>query len=118
MALDRVSRVDQVLLLLKKQLAARAQGNRAAADRASTNGGGQQVGSLDDKLVGRLGELRASGVGDRSRLARVVVEGILVAEFGPEMLNDAQFQKIVGDIHNIIATDPELNELVERLLDQ
>jgi hypothetical protein len=34
------------------------------------------------------------------------------------MLNDVQFQKVVADIHGLIAEDPELNQLINRLLDQ
>jgi hypothetical protein len=118
MALDRVARVDQVLMLLKKQLAARTQAGRSPGARTAPQADASQVGPLDQTLVGRLGELRASGLGDRSRLARVVIEGILIAEFGPDMLNDVQFQKVVADIHGLIAEDPELNQLINRLLDQ
>ncbi len=112
-----VTRVDQILLLLRKQLAGRAQrGGQAVsptATRAARSRGGGEP--LAESLTRRVAELRAAGLSDQRLLTRVLLEQILLSELGRELTNDAGFQRIVDEVQRTMEDDPALSELLASL---
>jgi hypothetical protein len=116
---EPVTRVDQVLLLLRQQLAARS-GVKASATPKAPQEASRQAGSasLQEALARRLSELRAGGLASRDSLARLLLEEVLTAQFGRHLLNDAGFQRLVVDVHAAIEADAELRQALDRLLDE
>ena len=114
-----ISRVDQVLLLLRKQLAGRTP--RASATATGTAAAAAQGRAGDEPLAEtlsrRIAELRAAGMSDRRSLGRVLLEQILLNQFGRELMNDANFQRIVDTVHGELEDDPALAGLLDQLLD-
>jgi hypothetical protein len=116
---EPVSRVDQVLLLLRQQLAGRA-GVKTSTTPKVPQDASRQAGSasLQEALARRLSELRAGGLASRDSLARLLLEEVLTAQFGRHLLNDAAFQRLVVDVHAAIEADSELREAMDRLLEE
>jgi hypothetical protein len=115
--MDRISQVNQVLLLIRKQLAARTDkrhSHKAASQRPDRAPPNQ---SLEGVIANRLDRLQTAGLANRSTLARILLEEILTAQFGREILNDANFQKTIGDVQSAIEEDPELGPLLSNLLE-
>ena len=116
--MDPVSRVDQVLILLRQQLAARsnraAQGAQPKGVVAAQSQGSQP---LHEVLTRRLAELRAKGLTDRSALTRLLLEELLTAQFGRQLLNDGVFQRVIDDIQEALEADADLREALGQLLD-
>jgi hypothetical protein len=112
-----ISRVDQILLLLRKQLADRAQRGAQPASRSATRSdkGIARDEPLAEALSRRVGELRAAGLSDQRLLTRVLLEQILLTELGRDLTNDASFQRIVDDVQRSIEDDPELSEILATL---
>lgn len=110
-----ISRVDQVLLLLRKQLAGRTPRTPATATGAAALG---RTGDepLAETLSRRITELRAAGMSDRRSLGRVLLEQILLNQFGRELMNDTNFQRIVDTVHGELEDDPAVAELLDQLL--
>jgi len=113
-----ISRVDQVLLLLRKQLAGRTPrtSSTSAGNAAASAQGRSGDEPLAETLSRRVAELRAAGMGDRHSLGRVLLEQILLNQFGRELMNDANFQRIVDTVHGELEADPALAALLDQLL--
>ncbi len=112
-----VTRVDQILLLLRKQLADCAQrGGQAASSTATraarSRGDGEP---LAESLTRRVTELRAAGLSDQRLLTRVLLEQILLSELGRDLTNDASFQRVVDEVQRTMEEDPALSELLASL---
>jgi hypothetical protein len=117
--LDPISRVDQVLLLLRQQLAGKAAGKLAgAAKGAEGSRQGPAAQPLQDVIARRLAELRSAGLTSRASLTRLLLEEVLTAQFGRQLLNDASFQRVVADIQSAIEEDVELRGALDSLLDE
>lgn len=112
-----VSRVDQVLLLLRKQLAERVRKGAASGRESAPAARGQVIEEpLAELLSRRVSDLRAAGLSDRRTLTRVLMEQVLLAEFGRDLMNDANFQRIVDDVQEGLEDDPELDALLSELI--
>lgn len=48
----------------------------------------------------------------------LLLEEVLTAQFGRQLLNDASFQRVVADIQSAIEKDAELRGALDRLLDE
>lgn len=117
--MDPVSRVDQVLLLLRKQLAGKTAGKFASAAKGTSDVPRQGVSAapLQDVIARRLAELRSAGLTSRASLTRLLLEEILTAQFGRQLINDATFQRVVADIQAAIEEDADLRSAMDSLLD-
>lgn len=115
--MESISRVDQVLVLLRQQLAARS-GKPAQSAQPNSIGAAQaSVGQpLLEVLIRRLAELRAKGLTDRSALTRLLIEQMLTAQVGEHLLNDGSFQRVVDDVQQALEADADLRESLEELL--
>ena len=117
--MDPVSHVNQVLLLLRKQLAERTNKGVAAQKRApaqNTAPQGPTEQSLSEVLSRRVADLRAAGLADESALARVLLEEVLLAELGRHLHNEPAFQRIVDDVQASLEDDPLLRETLHALV--
>jgi hypothetical protein len=52
---------------------------------------------------------------DRRSLGRVLLEQMLLNQFGRELMNDASFQRVVDAVHRELEMDPVLAELLDSL---
>lgn len=116
--MEPVSRVDQVLMLLRQQLAGKTAArpnadHRTPAEQPQAGGGAL---ALQDLVARRLTELRAAGLKNRDSLVRLLLEEMLTAQFGRQLINDAAFQRVISDVQAAVEADEELREAVERLL--
>lgn len=113
-----ISRVDQVLLLLRKQLAGRTPrtSSTAAGNTAAPAQGRSGDEPLAETLSRRVAELRAAGMSDRRSLGRMLLEQMLLHQFGRELMNDANFQRVVDTVHGELEADPALAALLDQLL--
>jgi hypothetical protein len=113
-----ISRVDQVLLLLRKQLAGRTPRTSPTTTGSATAPAQGRAGDepLAETLSRRVAELRAAGMSDRRSLGRVLLEQMLLSQFGRELMNDANFQRVVDTVHRELETDPALAERLDQLL--
>jgi hypothetical protein len=118
--MDSVSTLNQVMGLLRQQLAERnrstdrALQHKDAANRASRpdpNSPGTR-----ETLAARVETLRAGGIDESKQLSRSVIEWLLAREFGTSVINDPEFQQMVDQANEAILDDPESAEGMKRLL--
>jgi hypothetical protein len=116
--LEPVSHVNQVLLLLRKQLSERAGKSAATLKRApsSTAGPAPAELPLSELLARRVGDLRAAGLADERALSRVLLEEVLLAELGRHLHNEPAFQRIVDDVQAGLEDDALLREALHSLV--
>ncbi len=112
-----ITRVDQILLQLRKQLADRAQRGSQAVGRSANRSaqGRTDEAPLAESLSRRVSELRLAGLSDQRLLTRVLIEQVLLAELGSDLTNDANFQRVVDDVQRTIEDDAAFSELVASL---
>jgi hypothetical protein len=109
-AMDPVSNVDHIVLLLRQRLLERTKAPatgghaRAAATKPSTA-------SLDT-----LQALAAVETLDDRQLRRALVQNILVEALGSQLLNDAKFQRVVDRVTETLEADPAMGRLLGRLV--
>ncbi len=118
--MDSVSKLNQVVLLLRQQLLERASGARpAGATRAAARQSNlinpSAVGDGSDPLA-RLVTVRKAGVTDGRILSRLLIEQILSMELGSQSINDAGFQCVVDQVMSSLRSDPVLSELLDTLV--
>ncbi len=101
--MTRINHVDHVLMLLRQQLQGLAKANRSRRGGRSAKAGPQQRRSAAKRIaaMARAGDL------SEEDLARSLIGALLVDEFGEAAANDHKFQKLVEEVHRIIASDPQ-----------
>ncbi|MCB5423821.1 hypothetical protein H0274_01010 [Altererythrobacter sp. CC-YST694] len=106
--MTRINQVDQVLLLLRQQLQRLDKSGRARKGSASSATGVQRR----SPAAGRVeAVLRADDLSDED-LARTLISALLVDEFGEAAANDPAFLHMAGEVHRIIAADPQAAKLL------
>ncbi|MDR2858128.1 MAG: hypothetical protein LBV50_09810 [Novosphingobium sp.] len=109
MAMEPVSNVDRVVLLLRQRLEERERVRKGRPDQPQDAGRAPATGGL--------GALAAPGGIDDKTLRRTFIQTLLAEQFGKELINDAQFQQVVARVTEAIETDPVTARLLSRLLD-
>lgn len=119
MQTDPVSRLNQVMLLLRQQLLSRAGRERSGVvpasstpARSSRSARGAKK-DLDRLTSVRLATLRNAGVKSSSLLKRAFIEQILISGLGEHLVNEARFQDLVDEVLKTLTQDPELGLLLE-----
>jgi len=123
MSLDSVSRLNQMMEVLRRQMTGST--GRTEAGRSQPNNVGQQTRAADKpgipELRARIHErLRALDPADprRSQKAkRLFLESVLAWEFGNELLLDRRLEDMLDGIQQTISTSPELDARFDELLD-
>lgn len=106
--MTRISNVDQVLMLLRQQLQRLDKSSRSRKGSATSASGPQRR----PPAAGRVeAVLRSDELSDED-LARTLVTALLVDEFGEAAANDPAFQRMAGEVHRIVASDPQASRLL------
>jgi hypothetical protein len=110
--LTSIGNVDQVLLLLREQLA------RTGKDRRAS---GQKAVGRNDPVRRPLDRVRALAAMDslaEEDLRRAVVRGLLTEEFGEGLSNDPALHAVTDRVIGIIRETPGGPELLQRAIVQ
>lgn len=107
------SRLDTLVQLLRRQLAARTGASARGAARAPARPPG--AGAAMSPLA-RVQALRQSGVQSEAVLQRALVEQLLASALGPALLNDAPFQALVDEVLDALRDDPGMSRLLQTAL--
>jgi hypothetical protein len=120
--MDSVSTLDQVVALLRQQLAERTRPSDRAAPHKDVSARPscpeQSSRRALETLTECIAALRTSGVDDPERLSRTVVEWLLAREFGASVVNDPEFQQMVDEVSESVRDDPESAAGMKQLLSE
>ena len=109
--MTRINQVDQVLMLLRQQLQRMEKAKRrpqaGSAARAGTPSAVRRPAAL-----ARIDSLSPED------LEQSLIRALLTEEFGEALASDARFQKVVADVHRIIAADRETRQLLRQAVEQ
>ena len=108
--MDPISGADHIVLLLRQRLAERA---RASSRDKAKSRQADDAEATQTPVVQRLASI--DGVDDH-QLRRALVQNLLTEQFGTSLLNDSQFQQIVGRVTDAIEEDTEASKLIMQVL--
>ncbi len=106
--MTRINQVDQVLMLLRQQL--QRMGKAQRRPQAGKAGTPSAI-----KRAAALAQIEGLSTED---LEQSLIRALLTEEFGETLASDARFQKVVADVHRIIATDRETRQLLRQAVEQ
>ncbi len=105
--MDPINSIDRLVFVLRQRLQERARLNgKLGASR-------RNVGPAAAAPSGMEGLAAVEGLDER-QLRRALIQNILAEQFGPEMLNDANFQQVVDRVSDTIAGEPGSAALMDR----
>jgi hypothetical protein len=84
----------------------------ASATRASVHRGRERLGHL----ASRIKAFDAGSLESKLQFTRLVIEAILVEEFGQAVVAEAAFQQLVDEVTDAVSTDAELGEDITRIV--
>lgn len=120
MQTDSVSRLNQVVLLLRQQLLSRAGKEKAGVGPSTRLRGGRASRSekrdLNKVVSARLDTLRNAGIENTHLLKRAFIEQILICGLGDHLVNEARFQELVDEVLKTLVQDGELGLLLETVI--
>ena len=106
--MDPISSVDRMLIILRKRLSERARTERKAVsgqrsvERQST---AQSVAAL----------AAVEGIDDR-QIRRSLIQSLLAEQLGAQLINDARFQQVVGQVSDAIDQDAAARGLIDHVV--
>jgi hypothetical protein len=122
--MDSISTLNQVMLLLRQQLAEKSQRREQVPARREASGPPARVTTQQDEVSqtqnairAQIDTLRLAGVTDERQLFRVAIEGLLLREFGTEVGNDPAFQQMGDWVCACLEEKPETRSMLSHLLD-
>jgi hypothetical protein len=123
--MDPISTLNQVMLLLRQQLAEKTQRQERASSNRETVASPPQQGisrqtspeNGPKAIQAQVSRLRAAGVTDERQLFRVAVEGLLLRDFGSEVSNDPGFQQMSEWVCACLDEEPGTREMLRKLID-
>jgi flagellar basal body rod protein FlgC len=124
-AMDPISTLNQVMLLLRQQLAEKSQRRERASSRPQTAVSAQRglaspqdlPDHARDAIHAQIETLRVAGVSAERQLFRVAVEGLLLREFRTEVGNDPAFQQMGDWICGCLDEEPHTREMLRKFID-
>lgn len=106
--MDPISNVDRLVILLRQKLIERSR--KVAGEKRA--GKGLAAGTRPTAI-----EALASAENvDEHVLRREVIQSLLADQFGPEIINDAQFQTIISRVTEAIEENAETANLLRRII--
>lgn len=119
--MDPVGRLDQVLRLISRQMAERASHldagtlspSHAAAIPPSRR---PALGTLKERVRGRLRSLDPSDPRRQQKARRVFLESVLSWQFGDELLLDRGFEDMIRGVQEALEAHPRLEQKLTQLL--
>lgn len=109
--MTRITNTDKLVMLLQERLKA---ASRKGKD-VKTAKTGKTVAPAKSGDVALARELANAGH-DENDTHHALIQGILSQEFGDRLVNDANFQQIVGQVVEIIKRDPEMRKHLQNSL--
>lgn len=106
--MDPISNIDRVVLLLRQRLQERA---KLGSSKAARNEQDPGASGLDNVQA-----LAAVDGVDDGQLGRALIQGILVEQFGSDVINDAKFQQVVDRVTETLASDEDGSQLMARVV--
>lgn len=119
--MDPVGRLDQVLQLISRQMAERASRLDAGAlspSHASATPPSRRasLGTLKERVRGRLRSLDPNDPGRQQKARRVFLESVLSWQFGDELLLDRGFEEMISGVQEALQAHPRLEQKLAQLL--
>lgn len=109
MALEPVSNIDRLMLILRQRLEERERSLRKGRPAQRAEDGIAAPASGIDALAALEGA-------DEAVLRRAFIQALLADQFGRGMINEAPFQQVVKQVTDAIDSDPATQRLLSRLL--
>ncbi|WP_346837621.1 hypothetical protein [Microbulbifer sp. SAOS-129_SWC] len=75
------------------------------------------LGALESELKLKLKKIEADA-GSVSQKARVVIEAVLVWEFGDKVRNEPKFNLLIAKVHQHLESDSRIKAALENFLEQ
>lgn len=112
--MDPISNVDQLVLLLRQRLEARAAGVKTMRSGKAGDAKSRQIGESGAAMIAALAGVEAL---DDRQFHRALIQNILVEKFGQRVVNEAQFQQMVDRVTTLIETDDAARLVLARVAD-
>lgn len=106
--MEPISNIDRVVLLLRQRLQERARLSGQKTARKDHDAGASGLDNVQALAA-------VDGVDD-GQLGRALIQGILVEQFGSEVINDAKFQQVVDRVTETLAADESGSALLARMV--
>ena len=119
--MDPVSRLDQVLQVIGRQMSERASrldaGTKSSASGPSTRAARRaSLAALKSKVQERLRALDPNDARRSDKARRIFLESVLAWQFGDELLLDRGFEEIVSGVQDALRAHPEIDARFVQLL--
>jgi hypothetical protein len=116
--LDGVSGLARIAGLVRGAVQQRAGGPaKAGAAVANATGGRPGTELLPVMLERRLKEIRGDDASRKRLLMRMLVESVLLEQFGHELGGDAKFQNVIDDVVEVVEGSDALKRDLEKVLE-
>lgn len=115
MDIDKVNKISTLAALLRSEIAQNA-GKKKKTASATMEGSNTVKGKLtarelDRLIVDRIKRLNTDESQFQSKATRIIVESILIWEFGDHIANDPEFGNLIDKITNNIHSSEKLTAL-------
>lgn len=113
-----IQNVSQLVAILQAQLAAKT-ANAATLRRSSAKDSGKtpsQQPQLESLIARRVASIDVNDPQRGRKAFRVFLESVLLAQFGEQLINDAQFYQMVEQVHTTMEADPQLAAMIEQAI--
>jgi hypothetical protein len=119
MPTSSLSSVNDLVAVIRSQLAASGRSAPAAGRPGSTRKRGVAAGKYAEENLAGLIETRVRAIGAddplRGRKAfRIFLEAVLLSHFGEALVNNARFHQIVTDVQDAMEADGHCRVLIDR----
>ena len=117
--MDPIDSISRAMQLLRRRLAANPARDPAAALRetgAAAGSAGPATARVRATIANRLRGLDAKDQRFDERATEAFLEGVLLAEFGAELINEAQFRQLILGVAREMRADPETAQQLDKLI--
>jgi len=119
--MSSIGSVQQIVAIIRQQVARVERGEPRAQGRSSARGATDTQGKRPDflQLLGQRVRAIDKADPDRGRKTfRVFLESVLLAELGESLMNDPQFYRLVDDVQRRMEADEELAASIDAAIAQ
>lgn len=117
--LDGLHRLAHIAAMVRRAVQRQGAAGRAAA---STRQAGESEAAAAERLTvtlqRRVRELRGDPAHRQRLVARMLIESVLLEEFGHDLTNEAEFQNVVDDVLKAIESLPGIGTELDRIAAQ
>jgi hypothetical protein len=109
--MEPIANTDRLVMLLRQKLQ-----ERVKAVRTGRGGANQKEPRSSASEIGGLEAVAALAGVDDSHFRRAVIHSLLADQFGPDLINEAQFQQIVSRVTDMITGDEAASGLLDQVV--